>query len=181
MWTDETGGQLVPPLSQRISQAVASAPQLYHRLVLVVGPALSGKTVALRHLHDKHSWPLLNMNLLLSERLLDLTARRRALRVARIVDDIVDEQDADPVILDNIEMLFHPDLKQDPLRLLQSLSRKRTVVATWRGDLQGSSLTYASPDHPEYRRFEDPEALIVQASSNLPARHATASAQGPSA
>jgi hypothetical protein len=59
--------------------------------------------------------------------------KQRALRVARIVDDIVQEQAADTVLLDNIEMLFHPDLKQDPLRLLQSLSRNRTIVATWRG------------------------------------------------
>ncbi len=172
---------MAPPLSYQVAERVSEASQLYHRLVLVVGPARSGKTAALRDLHDERGWPLLNVNLLLSERLLELTARQRALRVARIVDDIVAEKDADPVMLDNIEMLFHPDLKQDPLRLLQSLSRNRTVVATWRGGLQGGSLTYASPDHPEFRRFDDPQALIVEATSNLPAGHATASAQEHSA
>lgn len=164
------------PLSDQVAARVSEASQLYHRLVFVVGPARSGKTAALRHLQDEHGWPLLNLNLLLSERLLELTARQRALRVARIVDDIVAEKEADPVMLDNLEMLFHPDLKQDPLRLLYSLSRNRTVVATWRGSLQRGSLTYASPDHPEFRRFDDPQALIVEATSHLPAGHATASA-----
>lgn len=172
---------MAPPLSYQVVERVSEAAPLYHRFVLVVGPTGSGKTAALRDLHLERGWSLLNVNLELSERLLELTTRQRALRVARIVDDIVAAKDADPVMLDNIEMLFHPDLKQDPLRLLQSLSRNRTVVATWRGGLQGGSLTYASPDHPEFRRFDDPQALIVEATSNLPAGHASASAQEHSA
>ena len=168
-------------LSNRISEQVDQAAQLYHRLVLVVGPAQTGKTAGLRDLNARHGWPLVNVNLRLSERLLELTARQRALRVARIVDDIVAETDADPVMLDNTEMLFHPELKQDALRLLQGLSRNRTVVATWRGSLKGQSLTYASPDHPEFRRFEDPQVLIVSTTSSIAAGTTTASVQEHSA
>jgi len=148
-------------LSARIATLLEQATGLYFRLVLVAGPPRSGKTAALRDLHEEHGWPLVNLNLALAERLLELTSRQRALRVARIVDNIVQEQTGDTVLLDNIEMLFHPDLKQDPLRLLQSLSRNRTIVATWRGGQLGTSLTYAAPDHPEFRRFEEPQALIV--------------------
>lgn len=172
---------MAPPLSHQIAERVAEAPQLYHRLVLVVGPARSGKTAALRDLAAKHGWPLVNINLQLSERLLELTARQRALRVARLVDDIVNETRAETIMLDNIEMLFHPELKQDPLRLLQSLSRNRTVVATWRGAQQGESLTYASPEHPEFRRFDDPQALIVATHASHPVGQAAASAQEHSA
>lgn len=149
------------PLSYQIAQLIEKASHLYHRLVIVAGPPRSGKTSALRDLHDRFGWPLVNVNLSLSEKLLELTTKQRALRVARIVDEIVEEQAGDTVLLDNIEMLFHPDLKQDPLRLLQSLSRNRTIVATWRGAHLKSSLTYAAPDHPEFRRFEEPQALIV--------------------
>lgn len=152
---------MAPPLSHQIATHVAEAARAYHRLVLVVGPHRSGKTAALLDLELERGWPLFNVNLLLSERLLELTTRQRALRVARIVDDIVSEADADTIMLDNIEMLFHPDLKQNPLRLLQSLSRHRTIVASWRGAMVGESLVYASPEHPEYRRFEDVQALVV--------------------
>jgi len=109
---------------------------------------------------------MVNINLVLSERLLDLTSRQRALRVARIIDDIVGAHVGNVVLLDNIEMLFHPDLKQNPLRLLQGLSRNRTVVATWRGSFDGHALAYASPGHPEFCRFDDPEALIVSGPSS---------------
>lgn len=152
---------MAPPLADLIAEQVEQASGLYHRLVIVAGPPRSGKTSALRDLHGERGWPLVNINLALSERLLELSAKQRALRVARIVDDIVRERASDVVLIDNIEMLFHPDLMQDPLRLLQNLSRNRTIVATWRGAHTGMSLTYAAPDHPEYRRFEDPQALIV--------------------
>ena len=57
------------------------------------------------------------------------------------------------VLLDNIEILFDAALKQDPLRLLQGVSRNRTIVAAWNGTLENRYLTYASPEHPEHRRY----------------------------
>lgn len=167
---------MAPPLSYQVAEQIEKARQLYHRLVIVAGPPRSGKTSALRDLHDERGWPLVNVNLALSEKLLELTTKQRALRVARIVDDIVHEHAGDTVLLDNIEMLFHPDLKQDPLRLLQSLSRNRTIVATWRGSHIRTSLTYAAPDHPEFRRFEEPQALIVS-SGDVPGSSGARSAQ----
>jgi len=158
-------------LQDQIVTQVEKASQLYHRLVIVAGPPRSGKTRALCDLQNELGWPLVNVNLTLSERLLELTAKQRALRVARIVDDIVQEHAADTVLLDNIEMLFHPDLKQDPLRLLQSLSRNRTIVSTWHGMYLGMSLTHATPDHPEFRRFDDPEALIVSSGTTSAQEH----------
>lgn len=152
---------MVRRLSQHVAEQVKNARQLYHRLVIVVGRPRSGKTTALRDLHADNGWPLVNVNLALSEKLLELTTKQRALRVARIADDIFEAQVADVILLDNTEMLFHPDLKQDPLRLLQNLSRNRTVVATWRGAYVGGVLTYATPDHREFQRFDAPQALIV--------------------
>lgn len=102
---------MAPPRSHRFAEQIEKARQLYHRLVIVAAPPRSGKTSALRALHDERAWPLVNVNLALSEKLLELTAKQRALRVVRVVDDIVQEQAGDTVLLDNIEMLFHPDLK----------------------------------------------------------------------
>ena len=62
---------------------------------------------------------------------------------------------------DNLEILFDKDLKQDPLRLLQSLSRNRSVVASWNGKKLKGKLTYAELDHPEYRGYDLDDTLIV--------------------
>jgi len=148
-------------LSERIAEGVAGASQLYHRLLLVVGPPRTGKTTALLDIRKREGWPLVNINLTLSERLLDLTTRQRALRVARMLDEVAAETDGDVVLLDNTEVLFNAELKQDPLRLLQGLARNRTIVASWAGDYSSEILSYAKPAHPEYKRYRNPDAIIV--------------------
>jgi len=148
-------------LAARIEGAAQDAASAYHRLVLVVGPARSGKTAALRHLACEQGWALVNVNLRLSESLLELTQRQRALRTSRIVGEIVEGAEGETVILDNLEILFSADLQLDPLRLLQGLSRNRTVVAAWPGTIDADTLLYGEPGHPEYRRETKPEAIIV--------------------
>ena len=137
----------------------------YYKLILAVGPAGSGKTAGLIDLATRHGWPRLNVNLRLAEHLLDLTQRQRAARVANILDEIIREASSDVALLDNIELLFAKDLAQDPLRLLQILSRSRTIVAAWPGNFHGGFLTYAEPSHPEARRYPTPQVFIVQSAN----------------
>jgi hypothetical protein len=149
-------------LSHLIEDVLPRTQEAYYKLVLAVGPARTGKTAVLTELAKQHSWPRLNVNLRLSERLLELTHRQRAARVAGILDDLIREEKSEVVLLDNIELLFAEELAQDPLRLLQSLSRNRAIVAAWPGGFDGVSLTYAEPGHPETRRYQTPEAVIVK-------------------
>ena len=148
-------------LSQRILEQVPGAAPLYFRLILLTGPPRTGKTTALRDLHAKQSWPMVNVNLTLSERLLELTTRQRALKVAGLLEKLAREHEGDVLILDNTEVLFSLELQQDPLRLLQGLARNRTVIAAWAGEYKESSLTYADAAHPERRRYRKPDAVIV--------------------
>ncbi|MCL6582546.1 MAG: BREX-3 system P-loop-containing protein BrxF [bacterium] len=175
---------MAEPLADRVIKRIGQAAELYHRLVMLVAPAGAGKTAALQDVHERTAAPLVNVNLELSRRMLDLTERQRALQLPRLLADIVGASAADVVLLDNIEVLFDVSLKQDPLRLLQRLSRNKTVVAAWSGKIrtearglrtesetsedsalitQSSSLylVYATPDHPEYRRYPVHDFLIV--------------------
>jgi hypothetical protein len=135
--------------------------QQYYRLVLLVGPIGSGKTPLLKGLCGRQGIPYCTINLALSQRLLALTGKERPLRVRRLLAEILDEQSSAVIVLDNIELLFDPALRQDPLACLQSLSRNRTLVVAWGGAWSGHVLTYAEPGHPEYRRYERPEALVM--------------------
>ncbi|MQL52309.1 BREX-3 system P-loop-containing protein BrxF [Desulfofundulus thermobenzoicus] len=144
-----------------IVQLINQAAGLYYRLILVVAPAGKGKTRMLQELHKLTGAPLLNVNLELSRRLLDLTERRRALRIARLLSDIVNTLPDDLILLDNTEILFDVALRQDALRLLQGLSRNRTIVAAWNGRLESGYLTYAVPNHREYRRYPVRDYLVL--------------------
>lgn len=172
-------------LADKVIEGIGQAAELYYRLVVLVGPAGSGKTFTLQEVHRRTGAPLVNVNLELSRRMLDLSERQRALQLPRLLAEIVDASAAHVVLLDNIEVLFDVSLKQDPLRLLQGLSRNRTIVAAWSGEIRtegrgmGTELTtaedsvlstqfsslflvYATPDHPEYRRYPVRDFLVVQ-------------------
>ena len=136
------------PLVDDVIEKIREAGSRYHRLVLVVGVAGTGKTVA-----GCIDAPLVNVNLELSRRMLDLAERQRPLRIRRLLDRIVAESGGDVVLLDNLEILFDAALRQHPLRLLQDLSRSRVVAAAWNGSLDGGHVHYATPGHPEYRRY----------------------------
>lgn len=156
---------MAEPLADQVLRKIGAARELYHRLILIVGPAGSGKTTVLQEVSARGSAPLVNVNLELSRRMLDLTERQRALHLPRLLGEIVGEARGEMVLLDNIEILFDVHLKQDPLRLLQALSRNKTVVAAWNGSIVDGHMIYAAPDHPEYRRYPIRDLVIVDASS----------------
>ena len=155
---------MLTSLATQIEDVLPRTRDAYYKLVLAVGPARTGKTAMLTELAKQHSWPRFNVNLHLSERLLELTRRQRATRVAGILDDMIRKKGSEVVLLDNIELLFAEELAQDPLRLLQSLSRNRAIIAAWPGGFDGACLTYAEPGHPEARRYQSPQAVIVKTS-----------------
>lgn len=152
---------MAAPTSEEIVNKINQAHQLYHRLVLVVGPSGSGKTSLLQEVSKQTGFRSINLNLELSRTLLELTERQRILRLPLLVDEIIGQTGDQVVLIDNLEILFEVSLKQDPLRLLQQTSRNRTVVASWNGTMAGGYLTYAAPNHPEYRRYPAYDLLAV--------------------
>lgn len=148
-------------LANQLIRKIGQAAALYHRLLIVVAPAGAGKTGALREVGERTGAPLINLNLELSRRLLELTERQRALRFPRLLSEIMHSAGYDVILLDNIEILFEVSLQQDPLRLLQGLSRHKTVVAAWNGSIDKKHLIYAAPDHPEYRRYLVSDILVI--------------------
>ncbi len=152
---------MAEPLADLVMQKINEATALYHRLIMLVAPAGAGKTTALRDVHERTGAPLVNVNLELSRRMLDLTGRQRALQLPRLLSETVEMSDNQLILLDNIEILFDVSGKQDPLRLLQGLSRNRTVVAAWNGYINNEQMTYATPDHLEYKRYPVRDFLVV--------------------
>jgi hypothetical protein len=134
---------MTEPLADQVVRKINQAAELYHRLMLVVAPAGAGKTTALQDVQERVGAPIVNVNLDLSRRMLDLTERQRALQLPRLLREMLNDAAGEVVLFDNIEILFDVALKQDPLRLLQGLSRNKTVVAAWNGSIDGDHMIYA--------------------------------------
>lgn len=143
----------------RIIQSIRSVESLYHRLILVVGRSGSGKTTILRDIAKQLGVEVLNVNLVLSDKLLPLTAIQRSIQLPSLLDQIIN-QNQSLILLDNIEILFDINLKQDPLRLLQGISRNRTILASWNGSSHSGKLLYAEIGYPEYRCYSSVDALL---------------------
>ena len=162
----------IQPHTDEIEDCARHAAGLYYRLVLVVGPARSGKSTSLRAFQTASGAPLINVNLQISRGLLDLDQRSRVLQVPKLLNAIVEieARGADTVLFDNTEVLFDADLEQDPLHLLNTVARHRTVIAAWSGTAGSDALTYAKPGHREYKRYAlgRPDApLIVHLESEV--------------
>ncbi len=147
-----------------ILEKAAAADTLYHRLVLVVGAPGTGKTAILTAFAESVGVPILNVNLSLSAALMDLPIRRRPLDVPRLLSDAIAAASSEPVVLDNLEMLFDTSLKVDLLACLRHASRNRTIVASFPGTVQDGHFVYAEPHHPEFRRFPAQDILVVNTS-----------------
>ncbi len=152
---------MAEPLAEQIIRKVEQAAVLYHRLVLVASPTGTGKTTALQEVQNRTDAPLVNVNLELSQQMLELTERQRVLQLPRLLQEMVRNAGDETILLDNMEVIFDVGLKQDPLKLLQGISRNKTVVAAWNGTIVDDYLTYAAPGHPEYRRYPMRDFLVV--------------------
>lgn len=148
------------PIDEAIRK-VQQASGLRYQLVLIIGPEGAGKTTVLQEVKARTGAPLINVSLELSKRMLDLTEKQRILHIPRLLDEITDTTANEIILLDNSEILFDIALRQNPLQLLKNLSRNRTVVAAWNGSVENGYLTYAAPRHPEYRRYQMQDFLMI--------------------
>jgi alpha-D-ribose 1-methylphosphonate 5-triphosphate synthase subunit PhnL len=151
---------MAEPIEDKVIRSLKAAEELYHRLVLIVGKSGTGKTSVIKNLAKLHKTDPININLRLSKELLELTEKQRQLKLSQMLAQAVGDA-GKKVFLDNIEILFDVELKQDPLRLLQGLSRNITVVASWNGTFDSGKLIYAEPGHREYRSYDAKDILIV--------------------
>ena len=141
--------------------AAEEVADAYHRLVLLAAPIAGGKTARLASVAKKEGWPLLNVNQVVASGLLELEVGEHAIQCKRVLTGALSSVEQSVVALDNIEMLFEEHLRQDPLRLLQSLSRTMTLVVSWPGSYDGRNLTFADPGHRDYRKYVDPGVRIL--------------------
>jgi hypothetical protein len=127
---------------------------------LVVALHGTGKTRLLRRFSSSAGHPILDLGVELPTALFDVPSRKRPLTVADKLGDML-RGATDPAIVDNIEVLFDPQLKLDPLKLFQDHARNRVVIVAWPGTFDGDELTFAAAGHIEFWTYTFPDALVL--------------------
>ena len=122
----------------------------YYKLVLIHGGIWQDRTSLLKTLAENTIYDYISLGLPLSQAMLDRAPRERPLVVEDYVTTLLSAGSTSGFVLDHLEILFNPTLFTDPIRLLQSISRSRVIVASWPGSYDGNRLTYARPSDDEY-------------------------------
>lgn len=150
-------------MNTKIANALDSSANMYYRLILLVGSEVNN-TKNLREISKKLDTPVINVNLELSKRLLNKTIRQRKLDLVKSMQEIVRNREVS--LLDHTEIFFDVELGQDPLHLLEGVSRNQTVIAAWNGEVQHEKLLYATPEHSEYRSYSIKDLLVIETNIN---------------
>jgi len=93
---------------QQLVENVADIENLATKLSLLIGKEKSGKTKTLLDISERNLFPVINLNLLVSQRLLPHTEKQRARNVEQIVKDVIHENLKAGICIDNTEIPFEP-------------------------------------------------------------------------
>jgi hypothetical protein len=119
-----------------------------HRLVILLGEFGAGKTALLKGLASKLNAEYVNLNLLLTERLMSVPSRQYSDGVTahRLIDELCDELSPDgrTLLVDNVELLFSPELGRiNPVDTFKRIARQRPVVLALPARRQGAFAEYS--------------------------------------
>ena len=146
-----------------LERLIGEIGDLNSKLVLLVGAGRSGKTKLLRELGTKLNIEPLNVGLELGRRLAATPINKRGFSAGELLREIAEmERTDDPLLLDNLELLFEKSLQINPLDLVKRLAHSKRVVAAWPGELRGDRLIYADMSHPEHRDYSRDGVVVLE-------------------
>lgn len=147
-------------IQAKLEDAVGIAKKEYLKLVVLVAEDETKRSLLISDFAQSRGVDVINLNASLSGRLLERSAKERVSVILDELREIVDTSDTVAVI-DHCEVLFDKALKNDPLKLLENISRNKTILVAWPGSYRERKLIYATAEHPEHRCYENPDAIIV--------------------
>lgn len=127
----------------------------YHKLIFLVGDYKKNTKTS----EFINGYELINVNPLLSEKLLNISQSKYPLYIKDYMEDFMLDQ-SKIYVLEMIDILFDPALQIHPIRLLENLSKAYKLIVIWPGEYSNSQLSYAEYGHPEYFSCKDFEGKV---------------------
>lgn len=142
----------LPKLNKEIQQMDSQ----WHKLFFICEEGVLIKQI----LNVNNNIEVVNLNLLLTKSLLDITKTKYPMYVEEIVRNMFPDQ-SKTYLLQHIEILFDPALQTHPIRLLENISKQIKIIAIWPGVYENGKLIYAESGHPEYFTCADFEGKVI--------------------
>lgn len=150
---------------EELIRNIETIEQRYYRLIIMAGFSEEDKQAIINASSNTLQFPIINVSLELSSRLLELSIKQRSLKLAYLISDIVNIS-TKGIILDKIDLLFDRSLQNDSLAILKSISKDRVVVVFWDGSVIDNRLIYAKPNHPEYKSYVIDDFIVIESKND---------------
>ena len=154
-------------MHQRLIESIQKVASDRHKLIILLGDFNSGKTAVMKDVADEMRGTYLNLNLELTEQLLTLPRSKYAdgVTVHQLIDEICDKVSPDrrPIFVDNLEILFSPELgKINPVDTFKRISRERVVVLALPARQHGGYLEYSQMGREDHMQMSIEEYIVLQ-------------------
>ena len=110
----------------------------------------------------EYALPSVSLNKKISKLLIGNSATTFSRKIIDWLSRKIKEIDEDIILFTDIEILFQPSLKLNPLTIFNQISRNTSLLVMWPGEFKNNTLSYASPEHAHYRTWANPGVEIIQ-------------------
>jgi superoxide dismutase len=95
----------------------------------------------------------LNLNEVLSKKLLEYEHNERKMFVVDELNKIIDSA-VSPLLISDFEMLFNPEYQIDVLKLFIMLNRRKKLAIVWCGEFEEGKLRFSEIDYLDYSSYD---------------------------
>ena len=96
--------------------------------------------------------PVVNIGLMLGERMYKAKADGSTVNIANELDAILGRENRD-ITLANTDILFSPEYELDVIKLLLQIGRNQRLYIQWPGEIDGEKLTYSEPGRFDFKEY----------------------------
>jgi len=144
---------------EKLNEIIDAVKVQRSQFIILCGSYLK-KEKLIKQKNNNYFIKKINISLELSKKLKEIPRPKRSTYLHKCLTKILHKFNSDVLWVERMQILFHPELKFDPIQFFQNASRNRTIILSWDGEYKNNKLIYAEPGHQEYRVFSEIDAQI---------------------
>jgi chromosomal replication initiation ATPase DnaA len=149
--------------TDRLLRAIKGASNDHFKLIIISGGFNTGKTQLLKKVSDEFNYLYLNLNLILSKKLLQIKEDSYITHSQDVIKEIFDEINERILLIDNIELLFSKEVASlNPVEVFKNLARDKIIVLSLPGKFKGDKIEYSTMDRNDYKSMDVSGLTVIQ-------------------
>jgi hypothetical protein len=121
------------------------------KLAIIANKSIMQLNIVFTDFNERYQLPCISINKELSQYLISVSNKELSISSVEWLNERLDNIKSDFLLMKDIDLLFEPCLKLDPLTIFRRIRRKISLLVLWPGDYDNNRLSYGVPEHNHYR------------------------------